>query len=170
MPIFTKNWLSGLGRDASDSWDNIILNWFKDNWTLTTPALYHPDTNPFGVIFGYQYLGYFDFVAYASMLLGSRPELMSIGGRHENHIEDVTFSFSVRDYNLQSGDELPVEVTKVMEFVEDLVDANPRGLQDEGIRYMQLISQRNGEMEVFGQQVFRLDSVIRCIIPKINLE
>jgi hypothetical protein len=170
LPSFTKNWLSGLGHDSTDSWDNILLNWIKQNWTLTEPALWHQTNKPFGVIFGSEYLGYFDFVAFAKLSDGARTELMSVGGRHENHIVDVTFSFSVRKYNTQAGDEIPIEVSNVFDFVEDLIDRNPRGLINEGIRYMKIQAARNGEQEVFGQQIYRLDFVIRCIIPKINLE
>jgi hypothetical protein len=170
MPSFTKTWLSGLGRDENATADNIILQWIKDNWTLTDPALYNQTTNPFGVIFGSEYLGYFDYVAYAKLVDGSRTELMSIGGRHDNYIKDVTFSFSVRNYHVSSGEEIPIQVSNVFDFVNDLVDYNPRGLQSEGMRYIKLLASRNGEMEVFGQQIYRLDFVIRCFMPKINLE
>jgi hypothetical protein len=170
MPLFTKNWLSGLGRDASNAFENIMLQWFKDNWTLTDPALWHQQDNPFGVIFGTEYLGYFDYVAYTTLEDGARTELMSIGGRHENHIKDITFSFCVRNYSGVRGEEIPVQVNNVFEFVEDLIDSNPRGLASEGIRYMFLRAARNGEMEVYGQQIYHMDFVIRCIIPKINLE
>ena len=170
MPSFTKTWLSGLGRDENDTADNIILKWIKDKWTLTDPAPYNISTNPFGVIFGSQYLGYFDYVAYAKMEDGGRIELMSLGGRHDNYIKDVTFCFSVRNYHVSGGDEIPIQVNNVFDFVNNLVDSNPRGLQSEGMRYIKLISSRNGEQEKYGQQIYRLDFVIRCFMPKINLE
>lgn len=172
MVLFTKSYLSGLGRDQSNTWDNIVLNWIESNWSLTTVPKYDPNTAPYGVLFGSDYYGQWDFVASAKVSDGDGIESMglSIGGRHNQETVNVTFSFSVRKYSVQQGDEIPVEVTYVMEYIEDLIDSNATALKGEGINNMKIIDSHDGELEMFGQQIYEMSFVIRCLVSRINLE
>lgn len=172
MVIFTKNWLSGLERDQSNSWENLLLNWVENNWTLTSPGKYHPVTEKHGVLFGSEYYGQWDLVLFAIVRDGKglSSNLLSAGGRFEENTVDINLIFCVRKYSVQGGDEIPVEVTYVAAFLEELIDKNPRGLQSEGIRYMMLQDSFHGEKEYYGQQIFEMNFTIRCIISRINLE
>lgn len=172
MVIFTRNYLSGLDRDQANSWENIILNWIENNWTIETPPKYDPDTAPFGVLFGSDYYGHWDLVASTKIMddAGIASELMSVGGRHEKNTVFVTFVFSVRKYSGQQGDEIPAEVTYVSDFVSNLILRNPKALQNEGIRNMMLMRINDGELEMYGQQIYEMTFVIKCVISRINLE
>lgn len=172
MVIFTKSYLSGLGRDQSNLWENLFIQWIENNWTLTDPPKYHPVTAKHGVLFGLEYFGQWDYVASASIEdnEGISSNLMSLGGRHDSNSFDITFAFSVRKYSAQQGDELATQVTNVSNFIEDLIDENPRALQSEGIRYMTLTSIRDGELELYGQQIYQMRFVISCLVSRINLE
>lgn len=171
MVIFTKSYLSGLNRDQSNTWDNIFLNWLENNWTLSTVPKYDPVTAKHGVLFGNDYYGQWDFVASAKISenVGIENKGLSIGGRHDQDTIDISFSFSVRKYSGQQGDEIPQEVTFVMDFVENLIDTHAKDLQNEGIRYMKLIDQRDGEIEMYGQQIYEMRFIIRCLVSRINL-
>jgi|SRR5215217_602806 len=172
MVIFTKAWLSGLGRDQSNTWDNIFLNWIESNWTLTSPPKYNAVTAPFGVLFGEDYNGQWDFVAYSSIKDedGVVNENTTIGGRMSKEVVYITFCFTVRKYSVRTGDEIPIEVGNVIEFVEDLIDKNPRALRNEGILLMEFMNYNDGEYEIAGQQIYEIDFRIKCLVSRINLE
>ena len=172
MVFFTKNYLVGLGREQSNSWENILLNWIKDNWTLQNPALWNQNTNPDGVLFGSEYVGEFDFVCYSKILQnnGGASRNAMLGGRYNIQSPVITFIFNVRDYSVRDGDQVPEEVTNVMEFIEDLIDRNPHGLRSEGVRKMWIINMTNGDREINAQQTYELRFDIQFLIAKVNLE
>jgi|SRR5215212_3052653 len=148
---------------------NVFIDWVRTNWTLDDPAPYNATTNPYGILFGLEYVGNHDLVAYCSNKIGHEPRLMSIGGKYEGHHEDISFCFTVRRHNIVAGEELPPEINKVMNYIEDLIDRNPRALNSWGIHNMILKTQRTGEKEIFAQQVFELEFIIRCYYMTINV-
>lgn len=174
MVIYTKSWLAGLGHDQTNLWENIFLDWIEDNWTLADPPKYHAVTAKHGVLFGSDYYGQWDYVC--SSIVGGKvgsgmsATRMSVGGRLDSNVVYITLVFSCRKYSAQQGDELAVQINNVSEFLEDLIDKNPKALQSEGIRFMNLESIYDGEVEIYGQQVYELKFVVKCLISRINLE
>lgn len=172
MVNFVKSYLSGLGHEETDTWDNILLEWIKNNWTLTSPAKWHQQDNPFGVIFGTSYVGEFDYVCYTKIENDNfgETESTALGGRMDKLMPKVTFIFSVRKYDVSDEDEIPVDVTTIHEFIEDLFDNNPTALKSEGIRRMWLTTVTNGQIEVNAQQIFQMKFLIQLIISKTNFK
>jgi hypothetical protein len=171
LSLFTKNWLSGLDRDQSNSWENIFLNWVEQNWTLPDPPKYDSVTAPYGVLFGTVYNGQWDYVVYTEIKegFGIEHQSLDIGGRLDRDIVNITLTFSLRNYSVQGGDEIPMQVAYVTDFIEDLIDSNPRALQNEGIRYMEYVTLSKGEKQMYGQQIFEMSFLIRCYVSRINL-
>lgn len=168
MVQFTSSKIAGLDREQDFDVANVVLDWIRNNWTLQNPAPYDKDTNPFGILFGLDYFGYHDFVAYASNHVGHRPKGMSIGGSLEEETVDISFYFTIRRYNPVAGEQLPPELNIVLNYLEDFIDYNPRGLKSQGIRYVHLDRHNTGEREMYGQQVFQLELVLRCKYYRIN--
>lgn len=168
MVIFTSSNVAGYGAEQDFDPANMILDWIRTSWTLADPAPHHPVNNPYGILFGLDYVGYHDFVAYASNR-GHAPALMSVGGRMEWEVVDVAFIFNIRRYNVTAGDQIPEEVNVVIQYLEDKIDRNPRALRSQGIPYMQLITYSTGEREVYNQQCWELEVIIRCYYARINI-
>lgn len=168
MGQFSTSYIAGLGREQDFDVANIVLDWIRTNWTLENPAVYDKDLHPYGILFGLDYFGYHDFVAYASNHIGDRPKGMSIGGALESHVIDISFYFTIRRYNPVAGEQLPPEINIVMNYLEDFIDRNPHGLKNYGVRYIYLDRHNTGEREMYGQQIFMLELVLRGLYTRIN--
>jgi hypothetical protein len=168
MP-FVRNQVLGKGSEHDNSPENILINYVKDNWTLTSPPVYDIVTAPYGVMFGLGYFGYGDLVCYCEQT-SCDIDSMALGGRLDYVEYYVDLVFTVRDYGLEQMGSTPQDCQAIIDYMEDFFDSNHKGLKSQGFNYIAIKAINHGRRELYGLQVFTETFTICMVHGNLNLE